>query len=274
MNKTLEWLYRAEQPHGGIAAWQLSGGAYHSSYVEVSGYLIPSLIKWGAGDLAIRCANWLLTVQNSDSSFTGLDGVPRPFDTSAVIEGLEAIYKATGTAIYRAAANVATDWMRTQISNDGYLYNSPGNHAPNLYNLRASAIIGNYAEVDYWRGRPLIVGRERSHYLAYALEGLLNFGAREIAMPYIELAYSRGYLLQSFYVDEDWRPLFNDWDICSSAQMALLFKRVGLDVERHYQAIQKQIKPDGGVPQSNSDDRSLSWGAKFYLDLVYEMEGK
>jgi hypothetical protein len=273
VNKTLEWIHAAEQPTGGIAAWQMPDGSYHSSYLEVSGYLLPTLIKWDAGPLALRVSDWLLHSQNADGSFNGLDGVPRPFDTAAVVEGLETVYQATGTAIYRAGANKAGDWMRSQIQAEGFLPDSPGTPAPRIYNLRASAIINNQAELEYWQiNGGLIRGQQRTHYLAYALEGLLNFGALETAQLYLELAYHSGALLQPFYVDDAWRPTVADYDICSSCQMAILFKRVGFDVSRHYQAIQEYIKPDGSVPQSNIDNRSLSWAAKFYLDLVYEME--
>lgn len=273
MNKTLEWIRRAEQPTGGLAAWQLGDGSYHSSYQEVTGYLLPTLIKFGAHDLVIRCADWLLRVQNPNGSYNGLDGIPRPFDTSAVIEGLEAVYKATGTAIYRDAANRATAWMMTQTHN-GHLKNNPGNNEANIYQLRAASIIGYRDELRYWEFRPLITGKERSHYLAYALEGLLNFGAVDVAMPYIEMAYHSGNLLQPFYVDADWQPVYSDVDYCASAQMAILFHRVGLDTSAHYEAVKRCVKDDGGLAQGNADNRSILWAAKYLLDLQYLMDGE
>lgn len=278
MNPTLDWISRAERPSGGLAAWQTPSGIYHDVYIECTGYAIPTLLKFssvnrGADALALRCANWLLSVQNPDGSFNGLDGVPRPFDTSAVIEGLQAIGKHTRKAIYRNAAKRAVTWCSTQITEDGYLKNSPANYEANVYQLRAAYIVGNRREVDYWKARGLIQARERSHYLAYALEGLLNFGETDYALPYLEVAYKSGNLLQAFYVDSNWQPTFPDWDICASAQMAILFRRVGWDVSRHYEAIRKYVKEDGGVPQSSDDARAILWAGKFWLDLVYEMEG-
>lgn len=274
MNKTLEWVLSSELPGGGISAWQLPNGSWHGPYIEITGYILPTLVNWDAGDIILRCAGFLLRSQCPDGSFTGLDGAPRPFDTSAVAEGLEAVYRATGTAIYRAAANRAKDWMKTQITPEGHLKNTPSNPEPNIYNLRASAILGNRAELEYWKKRGLISGQQRAHYLAYALEGMLNFGDQEAAMPYLELAYQSGNLLQPFYVDHDWRPIYSDFDICASCQMAILFKRVGFDVRKHYKAIQQKILENGGVPQSTTDLRAISWGAKFYLDLVFAMENK
>ena len=274
MNPVLDWLTRAENPAGGISAWQMPNGQWHSQYIEISGYAIPTLLKWDAGPLAVRVADWLLHSQNPDGSYNGLDGVPRPFDTAAVIEGLDALYQACGAVQYRDAANRAKLWMHAQITPDGHLPDSPRNAEPRIYNLRASAIIGNRRELEYWKSRKLIHTRERTHYLAYALEGLLNFGALDFARPYLEMAYGSGNLLQPFHVDYDWRPLYADFDICASCQMAILFKRVGFDVEPHYQAIQKHIHPDGGVPQSTSDARAIAWGAKFYLDLAHAMGDK
>lgn len=277
VHPTVKWLYAAENDGGGISAWK-GNGVFTQSYVEVTGYLLPTMLRWNAGDLALRCADWLLTQQNGDGSYNGLDGVPRPFDTAAVVEGLTCMFEHTGDLRYSRAAARAVEWMESQIAPEGYLYNSPGNKTPCVYNLRASAIIGNRKELRYWEGRSLIGDRERSHYLAYAIEGLLNFGAQEQAMPLIQLAYNSGNRLQPFYVDFNWSPHFADFDICASAQMAILFYRVGLDAERHYAAVKHHIHPNGGVPQSvnghgDSDARELSWGAKYLLDLAAIMEG-
>ena len=271
MNATLKWLYASECDGGGISAWKMPDGRWHTVYPEITGYVLPTLIKWGAGDLAIRSADFLLSIQNHDGSFNGIDGIPHPFDTSAIIEGLMVMYEHTTDVRYYKAAESATEWMYTQISSEGYLYNSPQSHTPHIYNLRASSIIGNYREGMYWKHRKLITDRERTHYLAYALEGALNDGEKEWAMQYIELAYRSNNRLQPFYVSYDWQPMYADFDICASAQMAILFHRVGLDVERHYAAIKHHVTENGGVPQSTSDARQISWGAKFYLDLAYLM---
>lgn len=275
MNSTLQWLYCAELPDGGISAWQNPSGSFHIFYPEITGYVLPTLFKWSGDDLAVRCADKLLQVQNGDGSFNGIDGVPRPFDTSAVVEGLMAAYRHTRNDRYFYAAYNAQEWMMTHITSDGYLKNSPTNPEPCVYNLRASAIIQNRRELEYWQKRGLISRQqERSHYLAYALEGALNFGAEGFAMPYIELAYNSGNLLQPFYVSHDWRPIYADFDICASAQMAILFHRVGLNASKHYEAVKKCVTESGGLPQSTADNRRISWAAKFYLDLAYLMGDK
>ena len=270
---TLKWLYASECAGGGISAWKNPSGSWHVVYPEITGYVLPTLVKWGAGDLAIRSADFLLLVQNGDGSFNGIDGIPHPFDTAAIIEGLRFMYESTADPRYYRAEQDALLWINKQISPEGYLYNSPQNKTPAIYNLRASAIIGNGKEMDYWRNRPLIYDRERSHYLAYALEGALNFGEKDGAMRYLDLAYHSGNRLQPFHVGHAWNQMTPDYDICASAQMAILFNRVGLDAEKNYKAIKQHIAANGGVPQSTVDNRQISWGAKFYLDLVQQMEG-
>jgi len=272
-NKTLEWMKRAVLPSGGLSAWQMPDGGWHPEYVEVSGYCIPTLLKWGEDVIACRVADWLLLVQNGDGSFNGLDGVPRPFDTSAVIEGLEAAYRHSRLAMYQEAANRAKHWMLTQ-THEGHLKNSPANYEHNVYQLRAASVIGYRDEVEFWKRHKLIHIRERCHYLAYALEGLLNFGETEFAMPYIEAAYNSGRTLQPYYVDYELRAITADNDYCASAQMALLFHRVGFNAKPHYKAILKHIKDDGGVPQSTGDNRSILWAARYLLELQYALEHK
>jgi malonyl-CoA O-methyltransferase len=272
MNQTIKWLYAAENDTGGIAAWK-ADGRFAQSYPEVTGYILPTLIKWGAGDLAIRCADWLLSIQNKDGSFNGLDGKPRAFDTAAIIEGLLYMYEATIDSKYYNAMAAAVEWTYSQISPEGFLINSPGTPTAHIYNLRASAIIENELELFYWTHKPMIKGRERTHYLAYALEGLLNFGKAELVRPAVELAYYSGQLFQPFEVDEEWRPVRADVDYCASAQMAIIFHRAGLNVSRHYEALRRRVEPNGGIAQSSFDDRQIAWAAKYYLDLAAIMEG-
>lgn len=267
MNDTLAWLYAAEQPTGGISAWAGMGGEYHKSYIEVSGYLIPSMLRAGARDLVIRTANWLVTMQNPDGSYNGLDNVPRPFDTAAVMEGLLEAYKETKTAKYYQAYTNARVWMSNQVSPDGYLYNNPNSRVPEIYNLRASAIIGNKGEMNYWKNKGLLNDHARTHYLAYALEGALNFGENDFAMPYLEKLYAKHDGLMPFYVDKQCNETNTGQDVCSTIQMAILFHRVGLDVTKYVDEIKKYIHPSGGVPQSPTDRREIAWAAKYWLDL-------
>jgi len=273
MDKTLQWLYSAECDTGGISAWRTEDGRWHQAYPEVTGYLLSTLINWGAGDLALRCARWLLSVQNPDGSFNGLDGVPRPFDTSAIADGLFYIYDWTRELDYILAAVKATGWISGLIQPDGYLSNSPKNPNPEIYNLRASAIIGNRRELHYWRKHGLNTREQRSHYMAYALEGALRLNDATWAKQQIEMAHVKQSRLIPFFVDPDWHTSHPSYDLCATAQMGILFKKIGLDATGTYNALEHHIEANGGVPQSPDDKREIAWGAKFWLDFKEVMNG-
>ena len=44
-----------------------------SAYPEVTGYFIPTLLRWGYRDLAISYANWLCKVQKENGAWYGCD---------------------------------------------------------------------------------------------------------------------------------------------------------------------------------------------------------
>lgn len=273
MDKTVQWLYSAELPGGGLSAWRTEDGRWHDAYPEVSGYLLPTLIKWGAGDLAIRTARWLLKQQHPDGYWLGLDGVPRAFDTAAVLEGLTAMYEWSAQYEYIEAVIRARTWMQGQIQPGGWLSVSPTDPGPQVYTLRASALIDNRRELHHWRRAGLIHGREnRTHYLAYALEGALKLNDADLVRPHLELAKERNPGLMPFFVDGQWSMTHPADDLCATAQMGILFERVGLDAAPTYAALKARVCEDGGVWQSTSDRRQILWAAKYFLDFKELME--
>lgn len=267
MDKSVEWLYAAENKTGGIAAWKDAGG-WHVSYPEVTGYLLPTMLAWGAGDLAERCADWLLKQQNENGSFNGLDGTPRPFDTSAIIEGLRAMFHASGSVKYLLAVDKAVAWMRGMINPlYGHLKNSPAVDRADIYNLRASAIIENKRELEFWKKAGLYQRENRSHYLSYALEGVLDFGDVDFARPHVEMAYINNPGLIPFHVNAEWQSTHPAFDLCASSQMGILYLLLGLDATKTYKAIKGHIETNGGIFQAPDDRREIAWAVKFWLDF-------
>ena len=273
MDKSALWLFAAECEGGGISAWKTEDGRWANAYPEVTGYLLPTMVKWGAGDLALRSASWLLSLQNGDGSFNGIDGKPRPFDTAAIIEGLVYVHEWSGMFQFINAAERAMQWTRQQIHPYGYLTNASDNDIPEVYNLRASAIIGNNSELSYWKEHGLNRGEQRTHYLAYALEGALNINEDDTwARQQIIMAYNMQSGLMPFYVRHDWSSNHPSFDYCASAQMGILYQRIGLDAGRVYRLLTGALEPNGGLCQSNDDKRQIAWAVKFYLDLKKVMQ--
>lgn len=278
-DRSIMWLYAAENHDGGIAAWKTPDGMWEKAYPEVTGYLLPTMLAHGADDLALRCAAWLVRVQNPNGSWNGIDGIQRPFDTAAIVEGLQATCLAYYDSVYldvvrcQAAIEKAWSWMRSQISSAGYLFNSPSHPQPEIYNLRASAIIGNRAELDYWKATGLNHREQRSHYLAYALEGALNIDREDSwAIAQVEMAYNMQTGLMPFYVRPDWSSNHPAFDYCASAQMGILYQCVGLDARRVYRLMKDVIEPNGGIAQAKDDPRQIAWAVKFWLDFQKVME--
>lgn len=287
MNKTIEWLKSQELPTGGIAAWP----GMHA-YPEVTGYLIPTFIRYGEDKLAIRCADWLLTVQQPDGSFHGIDGVSRAFDTAAIVEGLKASenfqlwdtafdsirviegsksiigIQMQGDVSYTKAKQNALAWMDTQFVDTAFgpmLRESPQSGNVPAYNIRALAIMGQKLQDYEWLRQR--AGAYRSHYYLYALEGLWNMG-------YKEFVYEE---LQTLKIDTNEGLLPNlvaggGSDTCATAQAACLRLRAGMDASEYIDAVQAKVNPDGSLPHDNRDSRKNSWACKYWLDALWYLE--
>ena len=104
------WLIKAQdagKDNGFASHYHLQDG-WCSSYPEVSGYIIPTLIEYGETkkcadpiERAIKAADWLLSIQMDCGAFQGrhIDDHPATavvFNTGMIIFGLVASYKKTG----------------------------------------------------------------------------------------------------------------------------------------------------------------------------------
>ena len=62
-------------------------------YPEVTGYYIPTLLKWGYRELAISYAKWLCKIQKPDGSWYDTDNrEPYVFDSAQILKGLIGIW--------------------------------------------------------------------------------------------------------------------------------------------------------------------------------------
>lgn len=248
--KTLEWIRNHELPTGGIVS---SPG--HQAYPEVTGYLIPTLYDYGERDLARRCADWLLTVQNISGGYPAMNGVLHTFDTAAIVEGLERTHKETERTQYQFAADKARQWIDTMRLPDGTYREGPG-RPTSQHLIRVNGIMGN--DPGWFK----INLDCRTHYIAYALEGYLKFDyANQVKETLQSMTIYKGGLVP-FY----WNTSVG-YDINATAQIAILRIRVGLDASQLIDGVRQWVKHNGGIPQAPSDTTEISWGAKWYLDM-------
>lgn len=249
--KAIQWLKDNEHPEGGIRAW--SG---HKAYPEVSGYLIPTLLDYGEKELAKRIADWLVSIQHKDGSFDGLDGIPRTFDTGAIMEGLYRIG-------YTAQADKAKAWIDSQRNQYGCLKSQHDSDTHNFYNVRVEGLLKTKELPAYkwFEG-----GKQRTHYLAYGFEGMLNLGY-DITEELNKLPASG---IMPAYVDENWKPV-SGTDTTATAQIAILRIKSGLPFDPT--ALYALQMDNGGLPHDTGDNRQISWAVKYFLDMERLIDG-
>jgi hypothetical protein len=234
--KTLEWVKSQELPTGGLAAWPGM-----KAYPEVTGYMIPTLLAYGETVLAERCGDWLEGTQNQDGSWNGLDAMPAAFDTAAILEGLWALGRVNAAA---------ENYLRRTMIDNGAL--PAGEHPPKAYMMRVTAILEDEIATQWWSERLHSFTDERSHYIAYALEGLWRMGRHDMVCDWLKMAPC---------------PVPWQWDgggsvdYCATAQFGLLKAWAGMDYHPHLDYLRAAQRMDGAFPMP------FLWTAKYYLDL-------
>jgi prenyltransferase/squalene oxidase-like repeat protein len=231
--KTLDWVLSQQQPNGSFLGW--AGGP---AYPEITGYIIPTLLQWGQIDAANRAADWLVSVQNADGSFNSFDDEPYVFDTGACWEGLIA----TGRL---DAAQRAKDWLWEQSF-------------PEPYNVRVAGLIGMR-----FSSRVDAPPNYRTHYWAYALEGLYLLGLHDKVYQEL-LKLPRG--IQPYYLNGE------ESDTCATAQIAKLRLLLGMDAGDEIQALRGLVNPDGSLPHDLVNKKKVLWACKYYLDVEYLLQ--
>lgn len=127
----VDWILRSERPAGGSSAQYLPAVGWSRSYPETTGYIITTLIdadrrlegvRYRAA--AERFGAWLLSIQNADGSWNG--GVhptraarPSVFNTGQILNGMLALWRATGDGRWIDAADRGARWLESGIGKDG-----------------------------------------------------------------------------------------------------------------------------------------------------------
>lgn len=123
LDKAAGWLLHAQRKTGdhGIGSYHLAQG-WSSSYPETTGYIIPTLIKFGTAyqrqdalDAAVGAADFLVSIQKESGGWQGgrmKDQRPEiVFNTGQVVRGMIAVAGLAGEKKYLEAAAKAGDWL-------------------------------------------------------------------------------------------------------------------------------------------------------------------
>src|SRR5258708_21269950 len=140
LRSVVDWIFHAQRPDGGIAAYYSFLTGYSESYPEVTGYIIPTLYDFGrlTGDLVARHAaylatDWLLSLQMPSGAFPGglhashsgpdNNAQPSVFNTGQILQGLVRASAETKTETRKAEilkrAVAAGDWLAAIQQADG-----------------------------------------------------------------------------------------------------------------------------------------------------------
>jgi malonyl-CoA O-methyltransferase len=202
--RALEWVRANELPTGGIRVHSNAS----ISYPEVTGYLIPTLLKYGERDLAVRLAHWLLSIQRSDGGFAGPDGLPYVFDSGQVLRGLLAVHQIVPEAL--PAARRLADYLCAEMIDEGkrgfrQKYSESDtykNLIPETIQLYVLPALVQSAEIlqeskyrtaakhclDYYCAHEEFLRiDDLTHFLGYQLEALIDLDRPELALPVLDL---------------------------------------------------------------------------------------
>ena len=261
-------------------------------YPEVTGYYIPTLLNCGKWDIALQLSHWLVSIQNKDGSWSDPSGkASYTFDTGQVLKGLIAILSRWPEA--EVAIRRGCEWMLTQIKPNGQVTTpdtrlwdlhdgkkvSENIHLYAIEALRHAGVLFNescYSEavervLAYYTAQPNItLFNTLSHFHAYVLEALVDFGYSDIVamgMAEVERLQRKDGSVPA-YPDVNW--------VCSTglAQYALIWYKLGqrAPAERALDYLFKIQNHSGGFYGSYGrganyfPNEEISWAVKYFID--------
>jgi malonyl-CoA O-methyltransferase len=291
-NAAKEWIINYTVENSGIA---VSSGN-NKPYPEVSGYYIPTLLNWGERERALQYAEWLVSIQNEDGSWSDAVGSsPYTFDTGQILKGLLALSDIKPE--YKNSMIKGCDWLIKQILPDGRLttpdtrfWRLPNDkfvpESIHLYCLEPLKQIGEkynipeyseYAQkvLNYYLEIPDLTEFDTlSHFHAYIIEALVDLGQTEKANSAMDdvLRYQNQDGGIPAYADVDW--------VCSTGmfQYALILYKLGRknEADKIFNYAMNLQNPSGGFfgGYGSEDvnyfkDAEISWAVKYFLDALF-----
>ena len=154
-----DWLKRAHDQNDddGVSYGYSVRGGWRPSYRETSGYIATTFFELARQrddadyrERALRICRWLLSVQNSDGSFSnpryGNDGIV--FDTGQVLFGLVRAAEETGEADFLQGAQRAAQWLVTIADQNGCWTRNEHLGVPHVYNTRTAWALLRLNQID------------------------------------------------------------------------------------------------------------------------------
>ena len=296
IDKAANWISENSIQNQGI----IVNSRQRTPYPEVSGYFIPTLLSLVKINLARQYSQWLISIQNSDGSFSGPNGNNKyVFDTAQVIRGWVAIVdlmpelispirKACDWVISTADPSTGRlltpsfggDWSlgrRGEVNEGIHLYAlSPILSVAEKFNdskLRKFVQKSLNHYLKYVQLTDFTLPNSLTHFYGYIQDSLFDLGLYDLAFNGMSSVakYQQSSGAVPGYSDVNW--------VCSTglAQLAIVWYKLG-DLSRADASInflQKLQNPSGGFMGSYGIEANyfpsseISWAVKYYIDASH-----
>lgn len=280
--KALEWIKINTLPEQGIVVTSKQ----RIPYLEVTGYLIPTLIDANELILAKRYAEYLCYMQRPNGAFAGPNGKEYVFDSGQALRGL--IRASQQWAEFRPYAVKTADYIVSCIERDGRIPSIyPGNISEHVHIFilpalaEASQMFNNKDYLDkaklsisyYKESNQIININMLTHFLAYIIDGFIDMGEQNFVNDFVNdifINQLKNGMLPA-YPDKNWT--------CSTglAQFSIIAYKLGMNVQaekaiNYLCTIQNDSGGFFGSYGRGSEyfkDEEISWANKFFLDAIH-----
>jgi malonyl-CoA O-methyltransferase len=281
-NEALNWIKNNTIPEQGI----IVSSQKRVPYLEVTGYMIPTLIDCGEYNLAEQYAEFLSYMQCSNGAFAGPDGKEYIFDSGQALRGL--LRASRHWDRFRPFALKSADYIISSVKKDGQIPSIYGEeiseyvHVFILPALVETAHILNkpeYLEIakkslTYYKNAPDILNDNRlTHFLAYIIDGFIDMGEADFVRPFVREIFT------SQRKDGNIPAFPNVTWTCSVglAQFAIIGYKLGMyeDANRAINYLCQVQNHSGGFYGSYGSgadyfpNEEISWANKFFIDAIH-----
>lgn len=280
--RALSWIKNNTIPEKGIVANSIHTETCH---VEVTGYLIPTLIDAGELGLARQYACFLSSVQRSSGAFAARDGKEYVFDSGQALRGLVAASKIWPQ--FKPFAAKTANYIVSLIKENGRILPMYIDSPESIHVFILPALVGasevtgeqKYAiaakkSLQYYINDPDVLdGRFLTHDLGYIIDGFIDMKQADFICSLAKEVFSRqspsGKI--SAYPSVLWS--------CSAgvAQFAVIGYKLGMKIEadKAINYLCRMQNYSGGFYGSYGifgkyfNDAEIGWANKFFIDAVH-----
>lgn len=285
--KAIAWIVSHETAEHGIAY----GSTRTEPYPEVTGYIVPTLLQYGHCELAERCIEWLITIQQDDGGFCGARGSRKyVFDTAQILRGLNAAYRndirkeQVKYALQKACAYLYSRMQ--EEGRGGYIPEyRPEENIPEtilLYTLAPFREAAGHLQcheyeqaiqncMEYYLNHPRFCDvKDLTHFVAYQTEAMIELSRTEciksVLNYYGNIFHEQGMI--PAHEGDEWACMpgaaqfAKCWYLLDDAETA---EQV-IEWLENYQTETGGFLGSVGIGATYFPAEELSWAVKYYLD--------